>query len=222
MKKILVVEDDPNILEVTRAFLMAEGYEVLTSENGMEAFGIFESQMFDLIIMDIMMPKMDGYTLCELIRTKSDTPILMLTALGEEDSELKGFELGADDYIPKPFSYKVLLKRVEALLRRTSSGQTDEDASVLKLAEIELNTETFQVTSHGQPVELTRKEFDILRLLMKNPGRVFTREMLLEQAWDYEYIVDTKIINTHIKNLRKKLATDKIQTVRGAGYKMDH
>lgn len=222
MKKILVVEDDPNILEVTRAFLMAEGYEVFTSENGMEAFGIFESQTFDLIIMDIMMPKMDGYTLCELIRTKSDTPILMLTALGEEDSELKGFELGADDYIQKPFSYKVLLKRVEALLRRTSLGQTDEDASVLKLAEIELNTETFQITSNGQPVELTRKEFDILRLLMKNPGRVFTREMLLEQAWDYEYIVDTKIINTHIKNLRKKLATDKIQTVRGAGYKMDH
>lgn len=222
MKKILVVEDDPNILEVTRAFLMAEGYEVLTSENGMEAFGIFESQTFDLIIMDIMMPKMDGYTLCELIRTKSDTPILMLTALGEEDSELRGFELGADDYIQKPFSYKVLLKRVEALLRRTSFGQTDEDTSLLKLAEIELNTETFQITSHGQPVELTRKEFDILRLLMKNPGRVFTREMLLEQAWDYEYIVDTKIINTHIKNLRKKLTTDKIQTVRGAGYKMDH
>ncbi|EUJ33084.1 response regulator transcription factor [Listeria cornellensis] len=222
MKKILVVEDDPNILEVTRAFLMAEGYEVLTSENGMEAFGIFESQTFDLIIMDIMMPKMDGYTLCELVRTKSDTPILMLTALGEEDSELRGFELGADDYIQKPFSYKVLLKRVEALLRRVSSGQVNEDTSVLKLAEIELNIETFQVTSHNQPVELTRKEFDILRLLMKNPGRVFTREMLLEQAWDYEYIVDTKIINTHIKNLRKKLTTDKIQTVRGAGYKMDH
>ncbi|MBA3925871.1 response regulator transcription factor [Listeria rustica] len=222
MKKILVVEDDPNILEVTRAFLMAEGYEVLTSENGMEAFGIFESQTFDLIIMDIMMPKMDGYTLCELIRTKSDTPILMLTALGEEDSELRGFELGADDYIQKPFSYKVLLKRVGALLRRTSFNQADEDTPILKLAEIELNTETFQVTSHDQLIELTRKEFDILRLLMKNPGRVFTREMLLEQAWDYEYIVDTKIINTHIKNLRKKLTTDKIQTVRGAGYKMDH
>lgn len=221
MKKILVVEDDPNILEVTRAFLIAEGYEVFTSENGMEAFGIFESQAFDLIIMDIMMPKMDGYTLCELIRTKSSTPILMLTALGEEDSELKGFELGADDYIQKPFSYKVLLKRVEALIRRSSTESSD-NIHILELAEIALNTESFQVTSHGQSVELTRKEFDILRLLMKNPGRVFTREMLLEQAWDYEYIVDTKIINTHIKNLRKKLATDKIQTVRGAGYKMDY
>ncbi|WP_430536615.1 response regulator transcription factor [Listeria rocourtiae] len=221
MKKILVVEDDPNILEVTRAFLIAEGYEVFASENGMEAFGVFESQTFDLIIMDIMMPKMDGYTLCELIRIKSSTPILMLTALGEEDSELKGFELGADDYIQKPFSYKVLLKRVEALIRR-SSTESPDNIPILELAEITLNTESFQVTSHGQSVELTRKEFDILRLLMKNPGRVFTREMLLEQAWDYEYIVDTKIINTHIKNLRKKLATDKIQTVRGAGYKMDY
>ncbi|MBC1474780.1 response regulator transcription factor [Listeria grandensis] len=221
MKKILVVEDDPNILEVTSAFLLSEGYEVVPSENGMEAYGIFESQTFDLIIMDIMMPKMDGYTLCELIRTKSDAPILMLTALGEEDSELKGFELGADDYIQKPFSYKVLLKRVESLLRRVSPDTTD-GSILLEIAEISLNTETFQVTAGGDPVELTRKEFDILRLLMKNPGRVFTREMLLDQAWDYEYIVDTKIINTHIKNLRKKLATDKIQTVRGAGYKMDY
>ncbi|MBC1212220.1 response regulator transcription factor [Listeria booriae] len=220
MKHILVVEDDANIRDVTYAFLVDEGYQVTASENGMEAFGFFENQTFDLIIMDIMMPKMDGYTLCELIRTKSDTPILMLTALGEEDSELKGFELGADDYIQKPFSYKVLIKRVEALLRRVPAKQ--ESPHLLQVSDIVLNTETFQVTARNLPVELTRKEFDILRLLMQNPGRVFTREMLLEQAWDYEYIVDTKIINTHIKNLRKKLATDKIQTVRGAGYKMDY
>ncbi|MBC6301246.1 response regulator transcription factor [Listeria booriae] len=220
MKHILVVEDDANIRDVTYAFLVDEGYQVTASENGMEAFGFFENQTFDLIIMDIMMPKMDGYTLCELIRTKSDTPILMLTALGEEDSELKGFELGADDYIQKPFSYKVLIKRVEALLRRVPAKQ--ESPHLLQVSDIALNTETFQVTARNLPVELTRKEFDILRLLMQNPGRVFTREMLLEQAWDYEYIVDTKIINTHIKNLRKKLATDKIQTVRGAGYKMDY
>ncbi|MBC1229634.1 response regulator transcription factor [Listeria booriae] len=220
MKHILVVEDDANIRDVTYAFLADEGYQVTTSENGMEAFGFFENQTFDLIIMDIMMPKMDGYTLCELIRTKSDTPILMLTALGEEDSGLKGFELGADDYIQKPFSYKVLIKRVEALLRRVPAKQ--ESPHLLQVSDIALNTETFQVTARDFPVELTRKEFDILRLLMQNPGRVFTREMLLEQAWDYEYIVDTKIINTHIKNLRKKLATDKIQTVRGAGYKMDY
>ncbi|MBC1551867.1 response regulator transcription factor [Listeria booriae] len=220
MKHILVVEDDANIRDVTYAFLVDEGYQVTASENGMEAFGFFENQTFDLIIMDIMMPKMDGYTLCELIRTKSDTPILMLTALGEEDSELKGFELGADDYIQKPFSYKVLIKRVEALLRRVPAQQ--ESPHLLQVSDIALNTETFQVTARNLPVELTRKEFDILRLLMQNPGRVFTREMLLEQAWDYEYIVDTKIINTHIKNLRKKLATDKIQTVRGAGYKMDY
>ncbi|MBC1564947.1 response regulator transcription factor [Listeria booriae] len=220
MKHILVVEDDANIRDVTHAFLVDEGYQVTASENGMEAFGFFENQTFDLIIMDIMMPKMDGYTLCELIRTKSDTPILMLTALGEEDSELKGFELGADDYIQKPFSYKVLIKRVEALLRRVPAKQ--ESPHLLQVSDIALNTETFQVTARDLPVELTRKEFDILRLLMQNPGRVFTREMLLEQAWDYEYIVDTKIINTHIKNLRKKLATDKIQTVRGAGYKMDY
>ncbi|MBC2171067.1 response regulator transcription factor [Listeria booriae] len=220
MKHILVVEDDANIRDVTCAFLVDEGYQVTTSENGMEAFGFFENQTFDLIIMDIMMPKMDGYTLCELIRTKSDTPILMLTALGEEDSELKGFELGADDYIQKPFSYKVLIKRVEALLRRVPAKQ--ESPHLLQVSDIALNTDTFQVTARNLPVELTRKEFDILRLLMQNPGRVFTREMLLEQAWDYEYIVDTKIINTHIKNLRKKLATDKIQTVRGAGYKMDY
>ncbi|HAB8771179.1 TPA_asm: response regulator [Listeria monocytogenes] len=219
MEKILIAEDDSAILGVITAFLTEAGYQVMIAKNGIEAYHLFQKETFDLIIMDIMMPSMDGYTLTELIRSTSTTPILMMTALSEEDDELKGFDLGADDYIQKPFSYLVLLKRVQVLLRRVNQSETKKQ--ILRCGNISVDTETFEVISAGETIELTKKEFDILVLLIKNQKKVITREMILSQAWDFAAIVDTSIINTHMKNLRKKLHTEKIQTIRGAGYKMD-
>lgn len=219
MEKILIAEDDVTILGVITAFLTEAGYQVTTAQNGIEAYHFFQKEAFDLIIMDIMMPSMDGYTLTELIRSTSSAPILMMTALSEESDELKGFDLGADDYIQKPFSYLILLKRVQVLLRR--SNQKEVDKKKLRCGNISVNTETFEVVSAGETIELTKKEFDILVLLIRNQKKVITREMILSQVWDFAAIVDTSIINTHIKNLRKKLHTEKIRTIRGAGYKMD-
>ncbi|MBC1952458.1 response regulator transcription factor [Listeria welshimeri] len=219
MEKILIAEDDVTILGVITAFLTEAGYQVTTAQNGIEAYHSFQKEAFDLIIMDIMMPSMDGYTLTELIRSTSSAPILMMTALSEESDELKGFDLGADDYIQKPFSYLVLLKRVQVLLRR--SNQKEVDKKKLRCGNISVNTETFEVVSAGETIELTKKEFDILVLLIRNQKKVITREMILSQVWDFAAIVDTSIINTHMKNLRKKLHTEKIRTIRGAGYKMD-
>ncbi|EKT6042391.1 response regulator transcription factor [Listeria monocytogenes] len=219
MEKILVAEDDTVILAVITAFLTKAGYQVIIAKNGIEAYHFFQTESLDLIIMDIMMPSMDGYTLTELIRSTSSAPILMMTALSEEEDELKGFDLGADDYIQKPFSYLVLLKRVQVLLRR--SAQNIPENKELCCGNISVNIETFEVISSGELVVLTKKEFDILALLIRNKKKVITREVILSQAWDFAAIVDTSIINTHMKNLRKKLHTKKIKTIRGAGYKMD-
>ncbi|WP_099221643.1 response regulator transcription factor [Listeria costaricensis] len=218
MKTILVVEDDSTILKVMSSFLKQAGYSVTTASDGLKGYETFQAGKFDLVIMDVMMPKMDGYTLTELVRLRHNTPILMITALGEENDELKGFDLGADDYLQKPFSYQILLKRVEALLRRSAPQDTDE--KTLECGDIFLDRERFIVLSKGKKVTLTKKEFDLLELLLRNKNRVISREIMLEQVWDYMAIVDTNIINTHMKNLRQKLGTDKILTIRGAGYKI--
>ncbi|WP_239253852.1 response regulator transcription factor [Listeria ilorinensis] len=218
MKTILVVEDDLTILEVMSSFLKQAGYSVTTASDGMKGYEVFQTGKFDLVIMDVMMPKMDGYTLTELVRLHHHTPILMITALGEESDELKGFDLGVDDYLQKPFSYQILLKRVEALLRRAAPSEID--GKPLECGDIFLDRERFIVLSKGKKVTLTKKEFDLLELLLRNKNRVISRESMLEQVWDYMTIVDTNIINTHMKNLRQKLDTDKILTIRGAGYKI--
>ena len=194
------------------------GYQVTLADDGMDGIAAFHKDSFDLVLLDIMMPRLDGYSVCEMIRNESSTPVILLTALDDEDNQMKGFNLLADDYITKPFSMPLVLKRMEAVLRRARSG---EKSSVLVYQNVQLDTENYKVFVEGKEVTLTVREFDILRLLMENQGRVFTREQLLDIIWNYDYLGDDKIINTHIKNIRKKLGVDCIETIRGVGYRID-
>ncbi len=191
--------------------------ELLLHPDGLEGIRIFHKQDFDLILLDIMLPKVDGYTVCEMIRQESQIPIILLTALDTEDAQIKGFDKLADDYITKPFSIKLILKRVEAILRRKSS---DMMSGIVCYKEITLSETERKVTVCGNEVELTHLEFEILLLFLKNKGRVFTRDDLLNLVWGYDFVGDEKGVNFHIMNLRKKLNVDYIQTVRGVGYKI--
>ncbi len=217
-KHILVIEDEASIQNILRIFLEDAGYQVTLADDGMDGIAAFHKDSFDLVLLDIMMPRLDGYSVCEMIRNESSTPIILLTALDDEDNQMKGFNLLADDYITKPFSMPLVLKRMEAVLRRARSG---EKSSVLVYQNVQLDTENYKVFVEGKEVTLTVREFDILRLLMENQGRVFTREQLLDIIWNYDYLGDDKIINTHIKNIRKKLGVDCIETIRGVGYRID-
>lgn len=217
-KRILVIEDEASIQNILRIFLEDAGYQVTLADDGMDGIAAFHKDSFDLVLLDIMMPRLDGYSVCEMIRNESSTPIILLTALDDEDNQMKGFNLLADDYITKPFSMPLVLKRMEAVLRRAQSG---EKSSVLAYQNVQLDTENYKVFVEGKEVTLTAREFDILRLLMENQGRVFTREQLLDIIWNYDYLGDDKIINTHIKNIRKKLGVDCIETIRGVGYRID-
>ena len=217
-KRILVIEDEASIQNILRIFLEDAGYQVTLADDGMDGIAAFHKDSFDLVLLDIMMPRLDGYSVCEMIRNESSTPVILLTALDDEDNQMKGFNLLADDYITKPFSMPLVLKRIEAVLRRTRSG---EKSSVLVYQNVQMDTENYKVFVEGKEVTLTAREFDILRLLMENQGRVFTREQLLDIIWNYDYLGDDKIINTHIKNIRKKLGVDCIETIRGVGYRID-
>lgn len=217
-KRILVIEDEVSIQNILRIFLEDAGYQVTLADDGMDGIAAFHKDSFDLVLLDIMMPRLDGYSVCEMIRNESSTPVILLTALDDEDNQMKGFNLLADDYITKPFSMPLVLKRMEAVLRRARSG---EKSSVLVYQNVQLDTENYKVFVEGKEVTLTVREFDILRLLMENQGRVFTREQLLDIIWNYDYLGDDKIINTHIKNIRKKLGVDCIETIRGVGYRID-
>lgn len=217
-KRILVIEDEASIQNILRIFLEDAGYQVTLADDGMDGIAAFHKDSFDLVLLDIMMPRLDGYSVCEMIRNESSTPVILLTALDDEDNQMKGFNLLADDYITKPFSMPLVLKRMEAVLRRAQSG---EKSSVLAYQNVQLDTENYKVFVEGKEVTLTAREFDILRLLMENQGRVFTREQLLDNIWNYDYLGDDKIINTHIKNIRKKLGVDCIETIRGVGYRID-
>ena len=216
-KRILVIEDEPAIQKILFEPLVAAGYEVTTASDGLEGINAYHRGAFDLILLDIMLPKIDGYAVCEMIRQESNIPIILLTALDAEDDQVKGFDLLADDYITKPFSVRLVLKRVEALLRRTSA---EDDAGVIRYREITLNEAGRQVFVSENEIVLTHLEFEILLLLMKNPGRVFSRDDLLNLVWGYEYVADEKGVNFHIMNLRRKLNVNYIETVRGEGYKI--
>ena len=217
-KRILVIEDEASIQNILRIFLEDAGYQVTLADDGMDGIAAFHKDSFDLVLLDIMMPRLDGYSVCEMIRNESSTPVILLTALDDEDNQMKGFNLLADDYITKPFSMPLVLKRMEAVLRRARSG---EKSSVLVYQNVQMDTENYKVFVEGKEVTLTVREFDILRLLMENQGRVFTREQLLDIIWNYDNLGDDKIINTHIKNIRKKLGVDCIETIRGVGYRID-
>ncbi len=216
-EKILIIEDEEAIQKILSEPLTFAGYHVTTASDGLEGINAFHAQAFDLILLDIMLPKIDGYTVCEMIRRESQIPIILLTALDAEDDQIKGFDLLADDYITKPFSIKLVLKRVEALLRRTAS---DVSSDTIRYKEITLSKIERRVTVSGKEVALTRLEFEILLLFLKNIGRVFTRDDLLNLAWSYDFVGDEKGVNFHIMNLRRKLNVPYIETVRGVGYKI--
>ena len=217
-KTILIIEDEIAIQNILAEPLRACGYEVVTASDGLEGINTFHAHHIDLILLDIMLPKINGYAVCEMIRQEAQTPIILLTALDTEADQIKGFDLLADDYITKPFSIKLVLKRVEALFRRTET--MDMDTDTLRYKELQISAKQRQVTVSGAEVILTQSEFDILLLFIKNQGRVFTRDELLNLVWGYEFIGEEKSVNFHIMNLRKKLGVDYIETVRGVGYKI--
>ena len=219
MKKILVVEDEKDIQNIIKAFLENAEYKVETADDGLDAINLIQKNDYDLILLDIMLPKIDGFTVCEMIRKNSNIPIIILTALTDEESQLKGFDKLADDYITKPFSMPVLLKHIEAIFRRTNNS--NENTSILKYRNIILNTENYEVYVDNQKVTLTFREYEILKLFLENQGKVFTRDNILNSIWNYDYFGDDKIVNTHIKNIRKKLGYDYIETIRGVGYRID-
>ena len=216
-KKILIIEDEAAIQKILSEPLTFAGYNVTAVSDGLEGINEFHRQKFDLILLDIMLPKIDGYTVCEMVRQESQIPIILLTALDTEDDQIKGFDKLADDYITKPFSIKLVLKRVEALLRRTSSNMATD---IICYKEITLSEAERQVYVSGNEVALTHLEFEILLLFLKNRGRVLTRDDLLNLVWGYDFMGDEKGVNFHIMNLRKKLNVDYIETVRGVGYKI--
>ena len=195
---------------------------VAAAEDGVAALSCFSEGGFDLVILDIMIPKIDGYGVCEVIKKQSEVPVIFLSALDSEKDLLKGYDSMADDYVTKPFSMPVLLRKVRAVLRRESHFASAKALSTTVYGEISMCADTMEVMVSGKSVELTSREFDLLSLLLKNPGRVYTREMLLDMLWDYNSFVDERIVDSHIKNLRHKLgeAGNCIETVRGRGYKV--
>lgn len=218
--KILVVDDESRMRKLVKDFLVRSNYEVIEAEDGEQALDIFFSNKgIDLIILDIMMPKVDGWQVCREIRQYSDVPIIMLTAKGDEKDELLGFELGVDEYISKPFSPKILVARVEAVLRRTA-GTDDE---VIEIGGITLDKAAHQVKIDGAPVDLSFKEFELLSYFVKNKGVALSREKILNNVWNYDYFGDARTIDTHVKKLRSKMG-DKgryIKTIWGLGYKFE-
>ena len=219
-KTILIIEDEEAIQSVVKAFLEDEGYNVVLASDGLEGMEKFREYHPDLILLDLMLPKMNGFSVCEAIRKESQVPIIMLTALDDDDSQMKGFDALADDYITKPFSMPVVMKHIEAVLRRAEQGGAAPN-TVIRYKEITVDTDSLTVLVGTESVSLTTREFEILKLLLENQGRVVSRERLLDTVWGYDYIGDEKIVNTHIKNIRKKLGVDYIETMRGAGYKIE-
>ena len=219
--KILVVDDESRMRKLVKDFLVRQGYTVLEAADGMEAMDYFyEDKDIALIILDVMMPKMDGWQVCREIRMHSKVPIIMLTARSEERDELQGFDLGVDEYISKPFSPKILVARVEAILRRTQgSGNTDE----ISAGGIVVDKAAHTVMSDGSPVDLSFKEFELLTYFMENQGIALSREKILNNVWNYDYFGDARTIDTHVKKLRSKLGDkgEYIKTIWGMGYKFE-
>lgn len=220
MQKILIVEDDLDIQDLLKNFLQEVGYETAIARDGMEAILLFSSARFDLILLDIMLPKIDGFTVCELIRKQSQVPIIMLTALNGEEEQIKGLDLQVDDYITKPFSMPILIRKIAAVLRR-STMIPDQEHQTITYQNLILDLDSYSASVDGESHELTQREFEVLRELLLNQGRVLTRQNLLDRLWKYDFLGDERVVDTHIKNLRKKLGIDFIQTIRGVGYKID-
>ena len=218
--KILVVDDEARMRKLVKDFLTIKGYQVIEAGDGEEAVEIFFQQKdIALILLDVMMPKMDGWEVLKTIRLHSKVPIIMLTARGEERDELQGFDLGVDEYISKPFSPKILVARVEAILRRSNHVVGE----VMNVGGIEINKAAHQVTIDGKPIELSYKEFELLTYFVENQGIALSREKILNNVWNYDYFGDARTIDTHVKKLRSKLGEkgDYIKTIWGMGYKFE-
>ena len=218
MQKILIVEDDVDIQDILKNHLIDAGYKAIVAPNGVAGIAMFDDTI-DLVLLDIMLPKIDGYGVCEVIRKRSQVPIIMLTALSDEGNQLRGFEQQIDDYIPKPFSPKILLCKISAILRRRTAE--NQKRPLLTYRELSMDIDGFHVYHSGNEVVLTSKEFALLRLMLENQGKVFTRQMLLERLWPEDLEVEDRIVDSHIKNIRKKLNDDYIKTIRGVGYRID-
>ncbi len=220
MSKILIVEDDLSIQALLHDFIQEAGHSVILASDGVEALAKYSEQDFDLVLLDVMLPKIDGYGVCEVIRQKSDVPIIMLTALDGEENQIRGLNLQADDYITKPFSMPVLLRKIAAVLRRSSKLKCIPQT--MSYRNLKLDLDGYKAYAGGEGIDLTPREFEILRELLVNRGRILTRQNLLQTIWKYEFFGEERIIDTHIKNLRKKLgAADYIETIRGVGYRID-
>ena len=222
--KILIADDDDRIREIVRIFLEAEGFVVVQAADGNKALEMVREDNPDLVILDLMMPGLDGWTVCKILRKETKIPIIMLTAKGGENDRVLGFDLGADDYVVKPFSPRELGARVKAVLRRLEGNESKEH--ILSCPGLKIDQITHEVEVDGLNINLTAKEFDLLRCLAKRPGQIYSRDQLLNMVWEYDYCGDSRTVDTHINRLRAKLESqagysDFIQTVRGVGYKFE-
>ena len=226
-EKILVVDDDTNICELLRLYLTKEGYQVTTANDGEEGLDKFNQVKPDMVLLDVMMPKMDGLEVCRRIRKLGNTPVMMLTAKGETFDKVLGLELGADDYMVKPFDTKEVVARIKAVLRRctTTTAQTESTEGVIEFDNLRLDMNSYELRVKGKVVEAPPKELELLNCLASHPNRVYTRDQLLDEVWGFEYYGDSRTIDVHVKRLREKLAgaSDKweLKTVWGVGYKFE-
>ena len=220
MQRILVVEDDLDIQELLKNFLQEVGYDIVLANDGVEALSVFSTAQFDLVLLDVMLPKIDGFAVCELIRKQSKVPIIMLTALSGEEEQIRGLDLQVDDYITKPFSMPILIRKIAAVLRR-SGGPVEDENKTIAYQNLVLDCDSYTATVDGSAYELTQREFEVLKELLTHQGRILTRQNLLDKLWRYDFYGDERVVDTHIKNLRKKLGIDFILTIRGVGYKID-
>jgi two-component system, OmpR family, response regulator len=224
--KILIVEDDINLLEAIKYNLRKEGYDAVTAGDGERALEVARQEKPNLLILDIMLPKMNGFEVCRILRKEMTVPILMLTAKADETDKIVGLEIGADDYMTKPFSMRELIARVRAMLRRTKMAEALTGQALIKIGDLEVDTARHRASLGGVVLELSPKEFDLLAFLVKNKGLVLSREQLLEKVWGYDFAGDTRTVDVHIRWLRQKIEADPGQpkyliTVRGTGYKLE-
>ena len=224
MNCIFVVEDEFDIQELLGNYLAEASYQVLAASDGVEAINLFEKEKdrIDLVLLDVMLPKIDGFGVLEVIRQSSLVPVIMLTALDDEAYQIKGYDLQADEYVTKPFSMQILLRKIGAVLRRSGKISKEENTEdLLRYGNLCLDLAGYQAWEGPKKLELTQKEFELLREFLENQGRVLTRNQLLDAVWGADYFGEDRIVDTHIKNLRKKLEADYIDTIRGVGYRID-
>ncbi|WP_176892218.1 response regulator transcription factor [Fusobacterium varium] len=218
MKKILIVEDEKEIRNILKVYLLTAGYEVTEAADGEEAMKIFYEKPFDLVVLDIMLPKKDGWSICREIKEYSSVPVIIITARDNENDEVFGFEIGADDYITKPFSNKVFLARVKTVLKNKTIINNNNEIEVGKL---KINDISHNVTKEGKNLDLAPKEYEILMYFIKNKNIALSREKMLTEIWGYDYTGNDRIVDVHIKNLRKKIGGEYIKTIRSVGYKFE-